>query len=133
VPHTSEVGLRLWGRTWKEFYAAAVRGLLALYDVRRVPKAAVRRRKIVLKAESPEELLVAWLDELNFYITAKRLLPVAQSFQRAGPDAVGASLRMVPLDAMRRPLKGEVKAASYHKLKVERLRGRWCATVILDV
>jgi SHS2 domain-containing protein len=125
--------LRLWGRTWEDFYAAAARGLLALYGIRRIPKAVVRRRKVILKAQSPEELLVAWLGELNFYITAKGRIPAGQIFERAGPDEIRASLELLPAGALGRPLKGEVKSASYQKLSVKRLRGRWTATVILDV
>jgi len=136
VPHTSEVGLRIQGRTWEAFYAAAARGLLSLYGIDRIPEigpGAARAKRIVLRAETAEELLVAWLGELNFHIAAKGLIPAYQSFERAGPGEISVKLGLLPLAALGSRLKGEIKSASFHKLNVRRVRGRWTGTVILDV
>lgn len=130
LPHTSEVGLRVTGKTWEEFYLDAARGLLALYGAGDLPaRGAGRRMGVSLRAASPEELLVAWLNELNYLLSARRLLPVSIGFEKAGPAEVEARLGV----ARGARLEREVKAASYHGLRVRRERGALRATVILDV
>jgi len=136
VPHTSEVGLRVWGRTWEAFYAAAARGLLTLYGIGRIGRTApgeMHKEKVVLRSKTAEEMLVSWLNELNFHITTRGRIPVRLAFESAGPDKITAELKMLPINALGRPLKGEIKAASYHDLEVRRRGGRWTATIILDV
>jgi SHS2 domain-containing protein len=138
VPHTSEVGLRISGKTWEEFYRAAARGLLALYGAGGLPGKEAdqdqgKRMKLSLKGETAEELLVAWFNELNYLLSAKRLLPTGLEFSKAGPKELEAEVRLEPLGARGVLLEREVKSASYYHLKVRGERGEWRATVILDV
>lgn len=130
VPHTADVGLRISGKTWEEFYLSGALGLLSLCGAGGVPaKGKGCKRSITLRAATPEELLVDWLNELNYLLSAKRLLPVSIGFEKAGPSEVDARLGVKRGARLER----EVKSASYHHLKVRRERGALRATVILDV
>lgn len=127
VPHTAEVALELVGSDWPAFLEAAYKGLLHLYGE---PEAAgEERRAIELSAESPEELLVAWLNELVYLIATKRWVP-----RRLEISADGGALKATAFGG---PLKGglklEIKAATFGGLAIESKDGELRATVILDV
>lgn len=127
VPHTSEVALELIGGDWPAFLDAALRGLLHLYGG---PEAlGEETREVELSAEGPEELLVAWLNELVYLIATKRWVPRRVEAAADGRE-LKAKLFGGPLQGR---LKLEIKAATFGGLKVESKDGELRATVILDV
>ena len=131
VEHTAEVALAVEGSDWPAFYEAAAEGLVALYD----PPAALRAdesKAVELEAETPEELLVGWLNELIYLVSAKRWMPARVRVKQADGVRLSAELAGGPLPAgatMR-----EIKAATFGGLAVRASGGgrRW-ATIILDV
>ncbi|MEK9143985.1 MAG: archease [Elusimicrobiota bacterium] len=134
VPHISDVGLEIRGRTWEELYLNAARGLLSLYAPEGKPlKESVR--KAAVEAESPEDTLVLWLNEIIFLVSTKHWLPTRIIIREGGPKGLEAELRGGPTDAAERPvrLKGEIKAATYHNLKVRRRGAFLSAGIVLDV
>ncbi|MFC1678833.1 archease [Elusimicrobiota bacterium] len=132
VPHTSEVGIWFGGRTWKSFYENAARGLLAVYGIEGLDGTCGVRARADLRAESPEELLVDWLNEIVYLVSTKRWAPTRVVAVAAGRRLLRARLSGPRLRA-RDALGVEVKAATYHRLGVRRRGGLWTATVILDV
>ncbi|MFH1725186.1 MAG: archease [Elusimicrobiota bacterium] len=130
VPHTSDVGLRISGPTWKAFYKNAALGLLCVYGLektRRGPLAA----EIHLRADNPEDLLVDWLTELIYRVSAELWLPARIRILSADDRSLEAHVSGDGLQETK--VKTEVKAATYHGLKVVRQGGLWTATLILDV
>ena len=79
-----------------------------------------------------ESLLVAWLEESIYRLAAHREVLAGARFFAAAPNGLTAALRWRRLAADEKPLR-EVKAATYHGLRVLRRDGRYSATLILDV
>lgn len=84
------------------------------------------------EAEDRESLLVMWLEEAIFRLSARGELLTEARFSEASAKALRGTARWRPLAKGERP-RLEVKAATYHGLKVLRRAGRYSATVILDV
>lgn len=131
MPHTAEVALEIRGGSWEEFYANAARGLLAVYAPKGRPK-AVQSRKCRVKAESAEEVLVAWLNEIVFLVSAKLWLPCRITVETATERGVCARLEGALLTGPG-SLATEIKAATFHGLQVIRSNRGLRATIILDV
>jgi SHS2 domain-containing protein len=128
------VGLDIRGRTWEELYLNAARGLLSLYAPEgKPPKESVR--KAAVEAESPEDTLVLWLNEIIFLVSTKHWLPTRIAVREGGPKGLEAEMRGGPTDAAEHPvrLKAEIKAATYHNLKVRRRGAFLSASIVLDV
>ena len=129
--HTADVGLAATGRDLPEAFANAARGLVNLL----VDPAGVREtthRQVALVEEGPEELLVAWLNELLFLFDSEGFVPVSFTFAALSETALEATLGGERFDPARHRARSGVKAATYHEVTVEcddvcRLR------VILDV
>ena len=130
VPHTSEMALSIRARRFPGFYRNAALGLLALYGAEGRP-AKLQTRRLTLKQDSAEELLVAWLNELNYLIAAKRWLPVRVKLTRAYATELTAEVVGGPLDGIK--LAREVKAATFGGLRLSQEPDGYHATVILDV
>lgn len=130
LPHTSEVGLWIGGRDYKTFLKNAALGLFNILGVENTPGPPFIQEKIQLSGISREEILVDWLNELIFLITTKGLFPSHIHFLQCDDRAVHVALELVLLK--KRPAI-ELKAATYHALRVDRERGVFSARVILDV
>lgn len=134
VAHTADAGLEARGRTWEEFYLNAARGLLSLYAPKgKPPKESTR--KAAVEAESPEDTLVLWLNEIIFLVSTKHWIPTRILVREGGPKGLEAEMRGGQTDAEGTPvrLKAEVKAATYHNLKVRRRGAFLSASIVLDV
>ncbi len=131
LPHTAEIGLRVTGRTWSEFYRNAARGLLAIYGMRGARGPRGVRAGVSLKEAGPEDLLVAWLNELIYHVSTGGWVPVRCDLKRASSTRIEGKLSG-PRFGRLKP-KTEIKAATYHRLEVKRRGGRWTADLILDV
>ncbi|HET6576384.1 MAG TPA: archease, partial [Fimbriiglobus sp.] len=85
-----------------------------------------------LSGTDREYLLFDWLRELLYRFDAGHM--VYRDFAvTVRPDGLTATVRGEPLDPDRHTLSHEVKAITYHGLKVEQTADGWLAEVIVDI
>lgn len=129
IEHTADLALQLWGPTEVEMLeagACAVVGLLT--DDASVE--ASQAREVRLEAVDAEDRLVRWLSEVLYWASVEGFL-VARAELRV--TAEGLEGRAWGIEDGRRLLRTEIKAVTYHDLRVETRQGRVQATVVLDV
>jgi len=130
--HTADLGIRVVAADVDTLFADAGKGLFAvivanLADVRPVQEVAFR-----LAGSQPDYLLFDWLNELLYTFESRRLL-LAEFQVRVSPTGLEATARGEPADETRHTLEHEVKAITYHALKVEQTPTGWLAEVIVDI
>src|SRR5437879_9150820 len=103
--------------------------------MRELAKTGDRRQKTVeFRTESLEDLLHDWLAELLFEVEAHHVLYDEIIITGLVPGKLTALLRGGPIDFARSQTNEEIKAVTYHQLRIEQLpEGAWRATVIFDV
>jgi protein archease len=130
--HTADLGLRVRADDLNALFADAARGLFSMI----VPDPdSIRPREMVsiaVPGEVSELLLFDWLNEL-LYIYEVRHLLLCEFEVRVDAVGVAATCRGEPIDQKRHVLDHEVKAITYHGLKLEQADGRWLAEVIVDI
>jgi SHS2 domain-containing protein len=132
--HTADLGLRVTGVDLADLFETAALGLFDVIVANRADIRAEESELISLAAESPEELLVVWLNELIFRCETRHRLYVQfdvhldEAGRRLEATIVGESI-----DRNRHLLDHEVKAATRHALALRRQPGGWLAEVILDI
>ncbi len=130
--HPSDLELNVRGRTLKELFSEAARGLI---ESTRPPavSAPLERRPVTLTAADREELLVAWLDEIIYLLETGFLPELPVPVDRLTDTELETSLPGRPLGPGESPAGPEVKAATYHRLAVRKTGKTWQARVILDL
>jgi SHS2 domain-containing protein len=87
-----------------------------------------------MAAGTTEDLLHDWLAELLFEAESRRVMYDQFRFTRIGPASLVCELGGRTIDFQRSQATEEIKAVTYHRLRVEQLPGGgWEATVIFDV
>ncbi|HQH52136.1 MAG TPA: archease [Candidatus Hydrogenedentes bacterium] len=130
LEHTADARVECTGATFAELLEAAA---LALYAVafRRMEDRSEDRRLISIAAEKPEDVLVRWLQELIYLMEAEHFAVTRFRFMHADANRVEAEVQGYRYRAEDR--EDEVKAATYHGMKVEQQETGWRAEVIFDL
>ncbi len=129
IPHTADWALLVWGRTPAELFANAATGMYELMGGEAEEGAAPQPRLIALEAQDVESLLVAWLNELLYLTGEEGLLFSDFKVNIENELRLEAEVTGLPLAS----LKKEIKAATYHNLKVTRSGTGVETTIVFDV
>ena len=130
--HTADIGIHIFGRSMPELFENAG---FALFDII-TDIAAVREqemRRFALQRDSLDELLVEWLGRLLFISATELFLFRRFHVVQIDGESMQAEAWGEPMQDALHIIKTEVKAVTYHKLKVYQEEGLWHATVVLDI
>jgi SHS2 domain-containing protein len=130
--HTADLGLRIRAANLDALFAEAGECLFTaiVEDLATVRLEAVQT--IEIAGTEREYLLFDWLRELLYRFDADHM--VYSHFEvRVRDDGLTATVRGERLDPARHVLSHEVKAITYHDLRVERTADGWLAEVIVDI
>jgi SHS2 domain-containing protein len=130
--HTADLGFRATAPDLDALFADMARCLFA--SVVENP-GAIRpesEQTVELAGTDREFLLFDWLKELLYRFDAGHWL-FAEFRVSVRDDGLTATIRGEPLDPARHLLSHEVKAITYHELKVEQAADGWLAEVIVDI
>ena len=130
--HTADLGLRVHAATREELYVDAARGLFSVVVANPAAVRIVDNRTIEIEGTQDDYLLFDWLNELLYLFDTQRLLLVQFSV-RLHELGLTATCAGEPIDPARHIMEHEVKAITYHGLKVEAVDGGWLAEVIVDI
>jgi SHS2 domain-containing protein len=132
LAHTADVGLRVVAPSLNSLFAEAGQGFFSLIVSNLRDVEPRTRVEFDIEGRDLAYLLADWLNELLFTFESKRLL-LAQFEVDVQRDGLKAAARGEIVDESRHILDHEVKAVTYHGLRVERIEAGWIAEVILDV
>lgn len=130
--HTADLGLRVNAPDLPSLFREAAEGLFSVIVAEIPRRAPAREVRIRVEAERMDYLLVDWLHELLFLFETERLL--LDGFDVEIHDTrLSATARAWTVDDARDSLLHEVKAVTYHRLRVEQTERGWLAEMILDI
>jgi SHS2 domain-containing protein len=132
--HTADIGLRIQAATLEELFCEAAAGLFSLIvenldDVRQTEAIEI---ELPRQGDAFDFLLFDWLNNLLYRFDACRML-FAKFDVRFTDNFLRATAWGEPLEPARHRLEHEVKAITYHALKVAQETGGWLAEIILDI
>ncbi len=131
--HTADLGIRVWASSLEELFCEAAE---ALFKAMFANLEEVRLERVVhfrLSAGKLEDLFYDWLAELLYVFDRNRI--VLREFDVAIEGTrLSATARGENFDPTRHEGHMEVKAVTYHGLRVEKtLLGDWRGEVIVDL
>ena len=128
----ADVGVRGRGPTRAEAFAQATLGVFALI-VAPDEVQAREHRAVRAQADTPEALLVAWIDECLYVHEIEGFVVQAVELTTCTERLAHGLLHGEPLDPERHRVGTVVKGATYHQLAIGVLEDVWEATIIVDV
>lgn len=138
IDHTADVGIEIEAGSRAELFDRAARGTVALLEGREgappdtpaEEDRAAGRRRLELRADGPDLLLVRWLREILYVYEVEGLAYREATFETLEDDGLRADVRLRPRSEAP---ELELKGVTYHGLEVGRRGGEWYARVIFDV
>lgn len=132
--HTADLGLRIAAESLDDLFRTAAE---ALFNVITADRSTIEPREseaVDLRADSPETLLVDWLNELIFRVEVRHRFYGRFDVKVADDGrSLSATIAGEPIDPDRHVFNNEVKAATYHGLFVKKEADGWAAEVIVDI
>jgi SHS2 domain-containing protein len=135
LDHPADIGLTARADTLGELMEALAEGLAGIVcDCGQVQPA--QRRTLEVAAEDREALAVDFLTAVMNLIQTRHFM-VASAAVRVTDEPVScrviAELAGEPYDPSRHEIDVEIKAVTYHQLRIAQEGGQWTARIIFDI
>lgn len=135
IEHTADIGIRVKAGDLKELFKNAA---LAMFDIiaekssqLSAYSSQLKNIAVKQKAGDLEELFINWLNELLSLSATKEL--IFSDFKIDKIDDKNLQAEVIGRDIKNYRVNTEIKAATYHQLKLEKSKSGWIAEVIFDV
>lgn len=131
IDHSGDVGIEAFGENLCELFEQLTRGLFGL-----LCRSAVqprRRRHLIVRANSVEELVVDWLNEVIACGAIQGEMYGAVDVTTAEAGVVAGTVAGESIDTTRHDLRFDVKAATYHGIQVTTTPPSCRGRVIFDL
>lgn len=131
-PHTADVGLRVRGKAMPDLFKSAAEGMNSLLTD---PKKfrPIKEQVISLRSDTWESLLVEWLQEILYFFTVKRMAFSRFSITKIEAHSLNAVCRGEKIDLARHPVYREIKAVTYHNLRIRKSASGYMTEIIFDI
>lgn len=132
IEHTADLAVRARAGSLPELFVQATRGMYALLgDLRPGPQKV--ETTLELHAPDTEGLLHDWLAELLWQIDGQGCLFERFDFSRFDREHVTAQCTGTVYDKTASERTAEIKAVTYHDLRIEQRGGLYEVTVVFDI
>ncbi len=129
---SGDVGIKAFGGSIEEVFKNSAIGMYSLItDLKGVK--GQKTINISSESNSLEGLLVSWLNELIFHFDAYNFIGKDIIILEMSDRKLKANVKGEEFDPERHERKLLIKAATYHRLKVEKVRDIWEADIIFDI
>lgn len=130
--HTADLGLRVRAADLDTLFVEAAQALFAMVIDDATTVRPLQKIDVRLAADQRDYLLFDWLKTLLYHWDVEHLL-FSRFEVKVDDTGLTASAWGEPLDRDRHELEHEVKAITYHGLRVEQTPDGWLAEVIVDI
>jgi len=133
IDHTADVGIRVEADSLEELFSEAACATFDLMVEKKRDYVPAIDVPISIEAPSVDQLMVRWLSELLFVFDSRRLVLSKFYIDEIDERHLEGMAMGMKYDSTRHHQRMEIKAVTYHKLKVERTGDGWVAEVIFDI
>jgi SHS2 domain-containing protein len=131
LTHTADIGMNVRGKTLKNLFSYAAHALFA-YLKTSTNKNRPFCLSIKISGVDYESLLVNWLNELNYLSAKKKVYLHSFVIKRLSRKRLEAKTSGFGYRDGNNP-SHEIKAATYHNLKIRKTKTGFMAQIIFDI
>ncbi|GAB4379690.1 MAG: archease [Calditrichia bacterium] len=136
IDHTADLAIKVYGKTVEEIFIHAALAWQKCIFEEAIP-APAEEMELHLLADSPEELLVEFLSEINYQTTIKQwcfskikqisVRPVDKKYE------LNALILGEKYDEKKHQIQMEIKAVTFHQLRIEKKDGLYQTLIVFDI
>jgi SHS2 domain-containing protein len=132
IEHTADTGLEIEGESLPALFERAAEALFAqIADAD--PGLSSQAAELSVDGQDWPDLMFNWLRELLYLWTGEEKIVTGVRIRALSAYSIRARLRWTTYDPARHRPDKEIKAVTYHQLRVEPTGCGWAARVYLDV
>ena len=129
--HTADIGIRGFGETFLNALESVSYGMFDyICNTEKIEEEI--ERHIEINAKEKEDQVILFLNKLIYLFETEHFIPVKYELTQFTNQTIHAVLHGAILDPSKNEVNSEVKAATYHNLKIKKDR-EWMIEVIVDV
>jgi SHS2 domain-containing protein len=135
IDHTADIAVELTGSSLDELFTAGAEAWLSSV-VGEIVNEQDDLIELELSSASKEELLVTFLNELNYFLITKKWLCSSVHSIKIFDDINGCELSAELKGTKLKgdlPLKQEIKSVTYHQLEIIEKEGNYSTLVVFDI
>ena len=132
IDHTADIAIKVYGNTLKELFENAALGMFNIIaDLEGIKSST--EIDIRVEALDAEELLVEWLEELLYNFYTKNIIFSEFKINELSDTKLTARAKGRFIGENKNRLKAEIKAATRHGIKIEKINGKYETEIVFDV
>jgi len=132
LDHPADIGIEVYGVTLAElFQNAAVALMSIIIDLKTV--GSKESKLVEISASDREQLLVKWLSEILYLYDGQGFVSNQFKVKQIDDTSLLAEVKGEYYSEGKHKTKIDVKAVTYHQLKIEEKEGAKIATVYFDI
>ncbi len=132
---TADVAMQAFGKTIEEAFKNSALGMYNIItDLKKVKP--VIKKTIEIKSSSLKSLLYDWLEYLLIYFDTEGLIFSSYNItvkKDKGHFLINGEILGEIFDKRKHSIKGEVKAVTYHQMKITKEKGKYIIQIIFDL
>ena len=132
IDHTADIGILVYGSNLKQVFANAALGLFELMADLTGVKEEIKR-EVELSAKDVEVLLVEWLNELIYISEVEHVIFKRFDIRQLSNTGIKATCFGEKIKPRQHKLRRQIKAATYHMLKLNKDDSGYKVQIIFDV
>ena len=132
LDHPADIGLEIYGKSLADLFANAAKGLVSLItDIDSIECKA--EKSIAIESSDSENLMVRWLSEILFLFDGEHFLVGKTQILKVNATSLNAKVYGELVVPNKHNFKKDIKAITYHQLKVWEDAREWKARVFVDI
>lgn len=132
LKHTADVRIRVYGKNLKDLYKNAAIGMLNIIFKNRSNIKPKERYDIVVKGIDKEDILVRWLSEILYLFNEKRFYSMRFFIKELRDTLLKAYIVGYTIPDKSKIIH-DIKAVTYHNLKILKKNNLFQTDIIFDV
>ena len=130
--HTADLGIEVYGEDRNQLFINAGFTLFELItDIRKIE--VKTSLPLTVEGINQEDLMVSWLGELLYLHQLKEYLFKEFIIHEIGEKILKATAKGEKFDPHRHEIIREIKAVTYHQIKVVCEKGNWISRIVFDI
>ena len=132
IDHTADIGLEVEAGSLEALFERAADALFAQITDRTGSRSD-RRQPVTAAGIDWPDLMFNWLRELFYLWSGEQRIVTGVRVGHLAPHALRAEVKSTGFDPFEHRIGEEIKAVTYHQLRVEPTESGWSARFFLDV